>query len=100
MADNRHESNLPRELAAPARRALLGAGCTRLEDVAKMSEAEVMALHGIGPNAMKQLRRAPDRRASPASSLGKAASRPLLITGRDRLLELHPDLDTALAASS
>ncbi|HLV44548.1 MAG TPA: hypothetical protein VKY39_06300 [Aggregatilineales bacterium] len=58
MADNRHESNLPRELAAPARRALLGAGCTRLEDVAKMSEAEVMALHGIGPNAMKQLRRA------------------------------------------
>ena len=53
MADNRHESNLPRELAAPARRALLGAGCTRLEDVAKMSEAEVMALHGIGPNALK-----------------------------------------------
>lgn len=58
MDDTRQEHNLPRELAAPARRALLGAGCTRLEDVAKMSEAEVMALHGIGPNAMKQLRRA------------------------------------------
>ena len=28
----------------------------------------------------------------------KAVSRPLLITGLDRLLELHPDLDTALAA--
>jgi anti-sigma B factor antagonist len=28
----------------------------------------------------------------------KAVSRPLLITGLDRLLELHPDLDAALAA--
>ena len=28
----------------------------------------------------------------------KAVSRPLLITGLDRLLELHADLDTALAA--
>ena len=30
----------------------------------------------------------------------KAVSRPLLITGLDRLLELHPDLDTALDADS
>ena len=30
----------------------------------------------------------------------KAVSRPLLITGLDRLLELPPDLDTALAACS
>lgn len=58
MSDTRQEHNLPRELAAPARRALIGAGCTRLEDVARMSEAEVKQLHGIGPNAMKQLRRA------------------------------------------
>ena len=28
----------------------------------------------------------------------KAVSRPLLITGLDRILELHPDLDAALAA--
>jgi anti-sigma B factor antagonist len=28
----------------------------------------------------------------------KAVSRPLLITGLDRFLELHPDLDAALAA--
>ena len=74
MADNRYESNLPRELAAPARRALLGAGCTRLEDVAKMSEAEVMALHGIGPNAMKQLRRAlPEQGLSFAEGKRKSA---------------------------
>ena len=28
----------------------------------------------------------------------RAVARPLLITGLDRLMELHPDLDTALAA--
>ena len=55
------ESNLPK-LAAPARRALLAAGYTRLEDLAKVKESEVMALHGMGPNAMKTLRRALEER--------------------------------------
>jgi hypothetical protein len=52
------ESDLPIELAAPARRALVGAGYLRLEQLTKLSEAEVKQLHGIGPNAIKQLRRA------------------------------------------
>ena len=52
------ESDLPQGLAQPARRALLAAGCERLEQVAKLSEAEVKQLHGIGPNALKQLRSA------------------------------------------
>jgi anti-sigma B factor antagonist len=30
----------------------------------------------------------------------RAVTRPLLITGLDRLLELHPDLDTALATAA
>lgn len=41
------ESDLPIELAAPARRALVGAGYLRLEQLTKLSEAE-----------LKQLRRA------------------------------------------
>ncbi len=43
---DQQESDLPK-LASPARRALAGAGYTRLEQ-----------LHGIGPNALDQLRRA------------------------------------------
>jgi DNA repair protein RadC len=44
------------ELAAPARRALEGAGLTTLSKLAKKSEAQVMELHGMGPNAMTKLR--------------------------------------------
>ncbi len=47
-------SDLPK-LAAPAQRALAGAGVTRLSDFTRMTEADVMALHGIGPNAMTTL---------------------------------------------
>ena len=50
-------SDLPK-LAAPARRALEGAGITRLEQLSRMSETELGRLHGIGPNAVKALRMA------------------------------------------
>ena len=52
------ESDLPSALSAPARRALIGAGCTRLEAVAKLSEKEIKQLHGVGPNAIEKLRQA------------------------------------------
>lgn len=51
------ESDLPK-LAAPARRALTGAGYTRLEHLTRATESEVMRLHGMGPNAMEALRNA------------------------------------------
>jgi len=54
------ESNLPDGLAAPARRALAGAGIERLEQLTEISEAEIKALHGIGPNAIVKLRAALD----------------------------------------
>jgi hypothetical protein len=53
----RAENDLPK-LAAPARRALAGAGITRLEQLSKISEAELARIHGIGPNAIETLRRA------------------------------------------
>jgi predicted Fe-Mo cluster-binding NifX family protein len=50
-------SDLPK-LAAPAMRALTGAGLTSLAKLAKAREADVMALHGMGPNAMASIRAA------------------------------------------
>ena len=55
---DQRESDLPIELAQPARRALVGAGYLRLEQLTKLYEAEVKQLHGIGPKALDQLRRA------------------------------------------
>ena len=45
-------------LAAPARRALEGAGLTTLAKLAKNTEAQVSELHGMGPNAIGKLRAA------------------------------------------
>jgi ERCC4-type nuclease len=50
------ESDLPIELSAPARRALVGAGYLRLEQLTRVSEAELKQLHGVGPKTLKQLR--------------------------------------------
>lgn len=49
--------DLPK-LAAPARRALAGAGLASLAQVAKQREAAVATLHGMGPNAMATLKAA------------------------------------------
>ena len=50
-------SDLPK-LAAPAQRALSGAGIQSLKHLTRYSETEIKELHGIGPNALKELRRA------------------------------------------
>ena len=55
--DNAAAGDLPK-LAAPARRALAGAGLSSLARLAKQREADVAALHGMGPNAMATLKTA------------------------------------------
>ena len=55
---DQRESDLPIELAQPARRALAAAGYLRLEQLTEISEAEVLKLHGMGPKALDQIRRA------------------------------------------
>jgi len=50
-----NQSDLPK-LASPARRALAGAGITNLAQLAGMSEADLLRLHGIGPNAIQAQR--------------------------------------------
>ncbi|HEX6305394.1 MAG TPA: SgcJ/EcaC family oxidoreductase [Anaerolineales bacterium] len=52
------ESDLPAGLARPAQRALAGAGYTRLEQLTRVTEDEVLELHGMGHKALDQLRRA------------------------------------------
>lgn len=47
-------NDLPK-LAAPARRALAAAGITYLEQLTRVSEAELAQLHGMGPNAIRTL---------------------------------------------
>ena len=52
----RREADFLAQLAAPARRALSGAGLDSLSKLARRTEAEVLELHGMGPNAMSKLR--------------------------------------------
>ena len=57
MTTGKQENDLPK-LAAPAVRALKSAGLTSLSRLARAREADVAALHGMGPNAMATLRAA------------------------------------------
>lgn len=50
------KNDLPDGLAKPAQRALAGAGYSRLEQLTKVTEKEILALHGMGPKAVRLLR--------------------------------------------
>jgi DNA-directed RNA polymerase alpha subunit len=52
------KSDLPKGLSAPAMRALTGAGYVRLEQLTRVSEAELKKLHGLGPHGINLLRNA------------------------------------------
>jgi predicted RecB family nuclease len=45
-------------LSAPARRALQGAGVDSLKKLARHSEKDILALHGMGPSILPKLRAA------------------------------------------
>jgi hypothetical protein len=46
------------KLSGPAQRALANAGYTEVEQLASVSEAELLRLHGLGPSAIAPLREA------------------------------------------
>lgn len=50
--------DIPVRLGALASRALRSAGWTTLEELARHSEQELLALHGLGPRAIRLLRTA------------------------------------------
>ncbi|WP_146792872.1 helix-hairpin-helix domain-containing protein [Agrococcus baldri] len=55
--------DLPK-IGRPAASALLTIGVTTLDGVAAMGEAELLALHGVGPKAVRILREALEQRGS------------------------------------
>ncbi|GAA4734259.1 hypothetical protein GCM10023216_28620 [Isoptericola chiayiensis] len=50
--------DLPASIGRPATRGLAGAGIVSLADVAARSDAELLAIHGVGPKAVRLLREA------------------------------------------
>ena len=58
---NKDDTGFPK-LSAPARRALSGAGYTRLDQLTQVSESDLSKLHGMGPAAIKALSAALDER--------------------------------------
>lgn len=50
--------DLPRAIGSPATRALHAAGITTLAHTAERTDAELLALHGVGPKAVRILREA------------------------------------------
>ncbi|WP_020659665.1 hypothetical protein [Amycolatopsis benzoatilytica] len=48
--------DLPKAIGSPATRALHGAGITTLAQIAERPDAELLALHGVGPKAVRLLR--------------------------------------------
>lgn len=48
-------TDLP-SIGRPARGALAAQGVTTLEQVARLSERELLAIHGVGPKAVRLLR--------------------------------------------
>lgn len=46
----------PRSIGRPATNALLAADITTLKQVSELSDKELLALHGVGPKAVRILR--------------------------------------------
>ncbi len=54
----REGSGLPKKLFSPARQVLVEAGYVRLDQLTRVGEEEILKLHGMGPKALEQFRRA------------------------------------------
>ncbi|WP_329286396.1 DNA-binding protein [Streptomyces sp. NBC_00691] len=52
---DRPETEFPRAIGAPATRALAAAGYTRFDQLDGVPAAELAALHGVGPKALRLL---------------------------------------------
>jgi hypothetical protein len=50
--------DLPRNIGAPATRALTAAGYTKLRQLANVPVADLKKLHGVGPKALRLLQEA------------------------------------------
>lgn len=55
MIEN-YEQLWPQKISNPARRALVNAGFTSLRQLTSITEKELLALHGMGPKAIRILK--------------------------------------------
>lgn len=55
---NSSESTFPTGVAKPALRALASAGISRLDQVTRLTESQLQALHGMGPKAIEAIKAA------------------------------------------
>jgi hypothetical protein len=53
MTNSRKSVDWPKGISQPATRALVGAGYFRLDQLAGVSESELLKRHGIGPKAIR-----------------------------------------------
>jgi predicted flap endonuclease-1-like 5' DNA nuclease len=58
IKNNANPLDLPAGIGKPALRALAAAGYTRLDQLARVKESELVKLHGVGPKAIRVLRAA------------------------------------------
>lgn len=79
------ESDLPK-IGAPATRALESVGITTLKQLTNVTEAELLALHGMGPKAVRIL-----RETLQANGLSFRASKKTKEGGMDKTLRAHLD---------
>ena len=65
-ANDSSQTSLPVGLSQPASRAFESAGIHTLESVAGASASQLLALHGVGPKAIRTLQEALESRGLPA----------------------------------
>jgi len=56
LPDEAFSPDLPRAIGRPANAALVANGITTLEQVAALTDRELLGLHGVGPKAVRILR--------------------------------------------
>jgi hypothetical protein len=56
MSMNASKNDLPSSIGNPATNALLAANITILKQVSELSDKQLLALHGVGPIAVRILR--------------------------------------------
>lgn len=54
------KSDIPVNIGKPAQRALAGAGIRSLDQLTKVTEKEILKLHGMGPKALGIIKQALD----------------------------------------
>jgi len=69
MTTNDDDTDFPRGIGSPARRALLAAGYTNLDALAGMTDAQLLGLHGVGPKAVGVLRDALTAKAAASGTV-------------------------------